>query len=249
MMYQFIAQNKRVEFIEEIEEIYSKKKNYKSFISYFKRNWGNCNFLNFERLEQQEIHELTDNQCEIFHRKLNQLINRPHPKVSKLIEKLKEYSIEQVHRLAENLILNTENNNNDINIYKDIFKFLKTIKEKYNTSLSLDLLNHLEKEEKDKIKEITISIIKEIFNIELNDDINDNNENIELLSDEELSEDKQENEIIEEENIKNDNEEEHGNEINLNINLFDVNEKKKLIKKKNKQIFIKLMKIYLILKN
>ena len=58
-----------------------------------------------------------------------------------IIEKLKEYSIEQIHRLAENLILNTENNNNDINIYKDIFKFLKTIKEKYNTSLSLDLLS------------------------------------------------------------------------------------------------------------
>ena len=83
---------------------------YKKFISYFERNWRNYNFLNFEKLEQAEIDERTDNQCEIFHRKLNQLTNRYQPKVSKLVEKLKEYSIEKINLLAENLILNTENN-------------------------------------------------------------------------------------------------------------------------------------------
>ena len=105
------------EFIEEIKEYYLEKIKYKKFISYFERNWRNCNFLNFEKLEQVEIDERTDNQCEIFHRKLNQLINKPHPKVSKSVEKLKEYSIERINLLAENLILNIENNKKEINIY------------------------------------------------------------------------------------------------------------------------------------
>ena len=156
-IFQFIPESEKDEFFVEIKEYYLEKIKYKKFISYFERNWRNCNFLNFEKLEQVEIDERTDNQCEIFHRKLNQLINKPHPKVSKLVEKLKEYSIERINLLAENLILNTENNKKEINIYKDIFKFVKTIKEKYNKVLSLDLLNSLEKEEKEKVKDISIS--------------------------------------------------------------------------------------------
>ena len=112
-----MPENKKDEFIEEIKEYYLEKIKYKKFIFYFERNWRNCNFLNFEKLEQVEIDERTDNQCEIFHRELNQLINRPHPKVSMLVGKLKEYSIERINLLAKNLILNIENNKKEINIY------------------------------------------------------------------------------------------------------------------------------------
>ena len=209
---------------------------YKKFISYFERNWRNCNFLNFEKLEQVEIDERTDNQCEIFHRKLNQLINKPHPKVSKSVEKLKEYSIERINLLAENLILNTENNKKEINIYKDIFKFVKTIKEKYNKVLSLDLLNSLEKEEKEKVKDISISIIKEIMNVELDDKLNENSDNIELCSEDDSSENLEDLKIKDEEN-KSEIEEELEDEPNNN-SLFDYGDKKKKFIKKGKNRFL-----------
>ena len=244
-MFQFIQQNKKGEFIEEIKELYSEKKQYEKFISYFERNWRHCNFLNFEVLEQEEIDERTDNQCEIFHRKLNQIINNPHPKVSKLIEKIKEYSIEQFHILAENIILNVESKNNDINIYTDIFKFVKNLKVKYKKELSLNLLKNLNKEEKDKIKEISIGIIKEIMNIEINDESNENNEDIEILSDEEDSEDKEGNEIKEENNIE-EKKDENNNE-DKKIIIYSILKKrlKILLKKWKKLIFTKLMKIYI----
>ena len=239
-MFQFIQQNKKGEFIEEIKKLYSEKKQYEKFISYFERNWRHCNFLNLAVLEQEEIDERTDNQCEIFHRKLNQIINNPHPKVSKLIEKIKEYSIEQFHILAENIILNVESKNNDINIYTDIFKFVKNLKVKYKKELSLNLLKNLNKEEKDKIKEISIGIIKEIMNIEINDESNENNEDIEILSDEEDSEDKEGNEIKEENNIE-EKKDENNNEDEENNNLFDIEKKiKNIIKKMEKTDFYEI---------
>ena len=47
-MFLFIQQNKKGEFIEEIKELYSEKKQYEKFISYFEKNFRHCNFLNFE---------------------------------------------------------------------------------------------------------------------------------------------------------------------------------------------------------
>ena len=49
-------------------------------------------------------------------------------------------------------------------------------------------MNHLKKEEKEKVKDISISIIKEIMNVELDDKLNENSDNIELCSEDDSSE-------------------------------------------------------------
>ena len=57
-----------------------------------------------ENLEQKEIDERTDNICEIFHNNLNKLVNVPHPKISFLIEKLKDYIKSQFDKQLEYII-------------------------------------------------------------------------------------------------------------------------------------------------
>lgn len=69
----------------------------------------------------------------------------------------------------------------NILIYNDIYNFIKNIKEKYKIPLSFDLLNSMNNNEKLKLKEIGLNIIKDIFNYELNDD-NDNEKVIDLYS-------------------------------------------------------------------
>ena len=81
-IFQFIPQNEKENFFNDILNIYSKKDEYKLFLKYFKKNWCKCNFLNFEILDNELIKERTDNYSEIFNKNLNKLIGKPHPKIS-----------------------------------------------------------------------------------------------------------------------------------------------------------------------
>ena len=100
-------------------------------------------------------------------------------------------------------------------------------------------MNSLEKEEKEKVKDISISIIKEIMNVELDDKLNENSDNIELCSEDDSSENLEDLKIKDEEN-KSEIEEELEHEPNNN-NLFDYEDKKKkFIKKKEKTDFYEI---------
>lgn len=84
--------------------IFAYKSEYKNFINYFVKNWYKCNFLNFENFEQDEIEERTDNIWEIFHKNLYKLFGINHPKISFLVEKLKEYTQRQFENLLINIV-------------------------------------------------------------------------------------------------------------------------------------------------
>ena len=78
------------------------------------------------------------------------------------------------------------------------------------------------------------------MNIEINDESNENNDDIEILSDEEDSEDKEGNEIKEENNIEG-KKDENNNEDEENNNLFDIEKKiKNIIKKMEKTDFYEI---------
>ena len=51
-----------------------------------------CKFLIFDNLDKKNIYERTDNACEIFHHKLNSLIEIKHPIISYYVENIKIYT-------------------------------------------------------------------------------------------------------------------------------------------------------------
>ena len=54
-LYQFIRIGDKDEFIKELDSLYKEKSLFKEFIKYFKKNWMNSNFLNFDNLEKKYI--------------------------------------------------------------------------------------------------------------------------------------------------------------------------------------------------
>ena len=60
-MFQFIKNIQKNNFLEEIEKLYPDKIIYKNFILYFNKNWKNCNFLNFEKITQEEGRSIWNN--------------------------------------------------------------------------------------------------------------------------------------------------------------------------------------------
>ena len=157
-------------------------------MKYFGKNWAQCNFLNFDNLNKEQIRERTDNYSENFNRNLNQLIGRAHPKISFLVEKLKEYTIKQYNQLIESKMLRTEKFSQGFNIYNDIFNFVLKIKEKTTKNLCIKTLKELETPEIINIKNFTLTLIKELFNVEPIEESN-NNDNITIILDNDLGED------------------------------------------------------------
>ena len=56
---------------------------------------------------------------------MNDKIDIRHPKISYLIDKIKEFTIEQFEKLVENMVLGNKFIEKSFNVYDDIFNFLK----------------------------------------------------------------------------------------------------------------------------
>ena len=234
-LYQFIPEKDKKEYLNNINSIHSDKIEYKTFLKYFTKNWSDCNFLNFQNLDKEQINERTDNISENFNRNSNKLIGRTHPKVSYLIEKLKNLTVKQYNSFIENRILKIERATIGYNFYNDNFNFFLKVKEKYKKSLSINMIKEFDKEEIDNLKNISIKLINEFLNIKIDDDnIDKDNKSIKI---EELIDDN-EPQIMENENILNQEDEkkvsdEKYKDRKENDNLFDIEDKQK---KKNKKI-------------
>ena len=117
--------------------------------------------------------------------------------------------------LIESMVTEKFKKYEGFNIYMDIFNFISTIKDKYKVKISYDLLNNFEEDERSKIKDISLKIIKDIFNyesIEANKDENeiDLNEQIEGVK------------IEDEDDVENkpsDKQKEENNYLNLDVEL------------------------------
>ena len=162
-LYQFILENEKRDYLKSIIKAFSEKKEYNKFFQYFIKNWSKSNFLNFENLTQDEILERTDNTCEIFHKIVNDAIGINHPKISFLIDNLKTFTKMKFDELIESMVTKKFKKNEGFNIYKDIFNFISTIKDKYKAKISYDLLNNFEEDERSKIKDIILINYKRYF--------------------------------------------------------------------------------------
>ena len=83
---------------------------YIKLAKYFKRNWLNSNFIEFDSIDDEQIKNRTNNKIELFHRALNQTNEISHPKLSYFVEKLKMIITNKYREyiVSENKIKNNE---------------------------------------------------------------------------------------------------------------------------------------------
>jgi hypothetical protein len=185
--------NNKINFINGEYDYFSKKeKAYQRYIKYFKNNWENLPFLNFEILSNGIIYNRTNNLVEAFHHKLNNAVGYCHPKLSIVIEKLKILSVQYYHKYVSKLFIEDDDKNNSANIFFDIYNFLTKFLKKTNRNINLNLLLQDTGETKNNLEDITNKIIKPFYNYNINeiepnkdysDDVNDVNDNLNDLID------------------------------------------------------------------
>ena len=137
--------------------------------NYFHKNWENSNFINFNSLDDSKIKYRTNNQVELFHRSLNQLIENGHPKISYLLEKLK---LLIVNKYNDYLIYDNKINDEKVNkydLFQYIYNFTVEFNKKYNINFDFKLLIQVENNLKDDSKKICDDILEEIFDISFNE--------------------------------------------------------------------------------
>ena len=230
-IYIFIPKGEKENYFTKIEELYSTKDNYHPLLKYFRKNWINSKFLEFDYISRYTNLERTNNTCEIFHRHLKELINAYHPKISFFVEKIKEHTILTFESSIKNLALISQKKEDNNSSYNIIFEFIKKIYKKYKIPLSYNLLTQLSKEESNEIINISIDIINDLFNFNNGMDIDIesiNDENNEFEFDENMKEETDSNNDIKD-NIKQDF---------FNENIFENIERKKNIQKLNMMTMI-----------
>ena len=205
-IYIFIPKGEKENYFTKIEELYSTKDNYLPLLKYFRKNWINSKFLEFDYISRYTNLERANNTCEIFHRHLKELINAYHPKISFFVEKIKEHTILTFESSIKNLALISQKKEDNNSSYNIIFEFIKKIYKKYKIPLSYNLLTQLSKEESNEIINISIDIINDLFNFNNGMDIDIesiNDENNEFEFDENMKEETDSNHDIKD-NVKQD---------------------------------------------
>ena len=64
-------------------------KKLKKLSNYFTKNLQKSEFIDFDSIDDYKLKHRTNNQVELFHRNLNQIIENSLPKISYLLDKLK----------------------------------------------------------------------------------------------------------------------------------------------------------------
>ena len=240
-IYPFLKEKDKIEFLKSINnyiEEYGDNKKLKKLASYFDNCWKDSNFIEFDSINDNKIKYRTNNQIELFHRSLNQLIENSHPKISYLLEKLK---LIIVNKYNEYLVYDNKINNEKFSkydLFKDMYNFTVKFSQKYNMNFDLKILMQTENILNEELGKICNKILDEIFDVAFSEneeeEDDDDNEKIEedeekkdnnnLISnnDNEISEEKKEEEVEEEKEEKVENE---------NDKTFYINDKNKLKRK------------------
>ena len=179
-IFPFILNKEKKNYINDLFEFAKKSNsNYEKFIKYFKRSWLNSNFLNLDEICDGEIYNRTNYICESFNHKINTAVGYPHPKLGVLIEKLKEITINYYQSYINKLFNNNLKQINSINLFNDIKNFLEKFLKKYNNNISINLIIQEEGELKIDFESITLNVLKELYNFNIqffNDDEHKNSE-------------------------------------------------------------------------
>lgn len=123
----FLKVDDKVEVFEKIEELFSNKDNgYGKMVAYFRKNWLNNKYINYNEISEDEYINRTNNYLESFHGHLNDTLQCFHPKISYLISKYKLYLINIYEKIKTNLVNNdTKKKVEKFSVVADILKFIK----------------------------------------------------------------------------------------------------------------------------
>ena len=166
-LYAFIPKNNKKKYIEDLYKYCSSIGNiYNKFIKYFKKNWESSFFLDFDILPNGDVFNWTNNVIESFHHKLNNAIEFNHPRISVLVEKLTNFSVEYYHKYVSKLFDEEEDRKNSANVFNDIYNFLKKFLLKYNKIININLLIQDEGETKESFENITKSVLNYLFSFD-----------------------------------------------------------------------------------
>ena len=115
---------------------------------------------------------------ESFHHKLNNIIEFNHPRLSILIERLKDISIQYYKKYISKLFKDNDEASYCSNVFDDIYNFLKKFLKKFNNSININLLIQDIGERRNNYETITLKILKYFYSInESKEDENEDDEN------------------------------------------------------------------------
>ena len=159
------------------------------------------------------------------------MIGRPHPKISYLIDKLKDISVKGYNNLIGSKMLKKVKEPSGYNVYSDIYNFIIKIKEKNNNKLCIKALNELEKIDKINLKNICLNLLKELLYINYDEDDIKINDDIDIILedsiylDDEINKNVNNNILVEDKtddiisNLNNKNE----NNLDINNKIWKIN--------------------------
>ena len=123
------------------------------------------NFEDFNTIGDNKIKFRTNNNIELFHRNLNNLIENLHPKISYLLEKLK---IMIVNKYNEYLVIENKikpNSKNKYNIFHDIYQFILRFSKKYKLNFDINLIIQDENNTIENLESIFDKLLEDIYDI------------------------------------------------------------------------------------
>ena len=115
-VYPYIKEENRNNCCEKMETYCSNLGgNYIKLNKYFIKYWKDCDLFNFTNLDNNMIKNRTNNICESFHHKLNKKISHYHPKMSFLVNGLKNITKEYYNEYIKTLsIVNKKKRNSKL---------------------------------------------------------------------------------------------------------------------------------------
>ncbi len=152
----FLKVDDKVDVFEKIEELFTNKDNgYRKMVAYFRKNWLNNNYINYNEISEDGYINRTNNYLEWFHGYLNDTLQCFHPKILYLISKYKLYLINIYENININLVNNdTKKTVEKFSIVADILKFIKNYNIKSKTKININIIFQSDENEKNIIKKI-----------------------------------------------------------------------------------------------
>ena len=156
-LYPYIPTKLRKDYMQKIESyIKNFDKGYHKLLAYFNKDWVDNKFFNFSEINNDDIIKRTNNICESYHGHLNNTISHFHPKLSFLLNKLKEDIFNKYKKFHQSLYKKIDCNIEKFNVYDDIYNFMKQYKNIVKENLDINnFINNF-----DKVKNEVFNVFK-----------------------------------------------------------------------------------------
>lgn len=168
-VYPFIKNDRRKNYCEQIK-VYCDNLggNYPKLNDYFIKYWKECSLFNFTNTSNEIIINRTNNLCETFHSKINRKISHYHPKMSYLVDELKNITKLYYDDYIKNLSIIKKEKWNFNYIANDIFKFIKNFVHINKENIDLNSIVQNLNKDGENFYHLIISILENVFDSDYN---------------------------------------------------------------------------------